>query len=265
MHAPHRTLLDPVPISSSMSLDPSFEPANVMAQIAGMRPRGGRLARAAAAPRPTCRAIDVAGLPTPPGPACRHPEGTRRGRTARQTARAPRIDRVGLGRPPDRLRKRAHLPRIDDRDRQCGGGTLRHRDRLHNRPSLRRRSPTGDGHQPRHQRPDRARRRPTGPGVARLGTTAMVRVALLTSIPMLRSICTPGRRGSRPYACPGSWPYQLSGMNDDVCERAPLLTFGVGTWRSCGSIPLEAGSWELEAGSWCLTPAPRTRASRCGP
>ena len=46
--------------------------------------------------------------------------------------------------------------------------------------------------------------------------------ALTDSIPMLMVVhrCPPRHRVSRPYACAGSWPYQLFGLDDDQLRKS---------------------------------------------
>lgn len=46
----------------------------------------------------------------------------------------------------------------------------------------------------------------------------------------------PRHRVSRPYASPGSRPFQLSGIVDDTIEKAPRLTYGLVTWRQAGYL-----------------------------
>src|SRR6188768_1529894 len=50
----------------------------------------------------------------------------------------------------------------------------------------------------------------------------------------LRHHGPPCHRVSRSYGCPGSRPSQLFGMNDDACERTPMLRYGLTTKGSAG-------------------------------
>ena len=239
VHAPDRDSAESQCRSPpSTSLHPPFEPPDVIAQVARNR-----------APSPAPVRADCRSAPSMSSNCRRRatraaePLGRGIGDRARRRlhARAKegqqlRIDRIRLRRPAERLRKRADLAGIHHDDRQRRGGTLRHQRRF-----IAARRLHDDHRRPvRHVAASRAPRARSASSRSstsrRWGITAMCSVALLTSIPIATGsmLCAPGRRGSRPYACPGSWPHQLSGMIDDGYGRAPRLICGLETWSFTG-------------------------------
>lgn len=149
-----------------------------------------------------------------------------------------RVDGVGFRRAAQRLRTRADLSRIDDGHRQ-----LRRRTRGDQRHLIA--AGRFDDHDRRLHREeaanqiiDRARGGPARPGLA----TGMhgdheFRVAdVHADRDVLLHLAAPRHRVSRPYACSGSWPSQLSGIYDDTIEKAPMLAYGLRTGRSAGYL-----------------------------
>ena len=226
LDAPDRTLLNG---AADLVVDVAhapLEPANMIAQIARNGPVGGACSsrrRSAPSISSNCRrrATKAASAWVSASAIGRAGGWTR----APKSASTVGIDRVGLRRAAQRLGKRAHLARIDDRHRQPGRGARRPprssyppvasstitSGRCARSRSRGRRAPSASWRSSTSRRWDA----PRSPGrFAHIDPDALTRLHDLA----------PGHRGSRPYARTGSRPGQLFGINDDGYGRAPRLS-----------------------------------------